>query len=410
LPGLLRRQVDVRVHLEERPPRGVAIRGGLKLQSGRQEALVGTELSHVNALKRLWRVVFDAEVGAAVVGSELSQIGSLRQLRTGPVADVALDLVVPNLPFRNVETRFELGYEHTITEAFQTDRPSVSALATLRPAPTLTLSGGYKLDFVVYRDLQIDPAELASFGAAPDVVDGRYRNAELQSRMVWDTRNDPFAPTRGQVVDLTLELAGTWLGGTSNYGGGQLELRGYRGLGIGADRPRRALGLRRNVLVFAGRVGGGLLAPYGPANSAVVPVAERLYLGGTGSVRGWTFQHLGPYVCAVEESPCVSEANRQVGDGVDTVPIGGRVSTWASVEVRRTFEAVRLVGFIDAGMVWPTLADVVTRRPLLSTGVGLRLLTPIGPVRADVAFRTDNPAEFRHLPRFWVHLGLGEAF
>ncbi|MEM6929935.1 MAG: POTRA domain-containing protein, partial [Myxococcota bacterium] len=123
-PGL----VDVVVHVEERPPRGVAVRGGIEIQSGRQEALAGLQLSHLNALRRLWRLELDAEVGAAVVGSEIAQLGSLRELRVGPVADVTLGLSVPDVPARTWRTTLELGFEHTITEAFQTNRPSISAI------------------------------------------------------------------------------------------------------------------------------------------------------------------------------------------------------------------------------------------------------------------------------------------
>ncbi len=399
--------VDIVVRVEERPPRGVGVRSGIAIQSGRQEALVGLEVSHLNALRRLWRLSFDAEGGAAVVGSEIAQIGSLSELRVGPVADVTFDLSVPDLPVRTFDTVLQLGFEHTITEAFQTNRPSVSLVTTVSPRRSLTLSGGYRFDFVNYTDLQIEPEELDE----PDLLDGQYRNAELRTRAVWDTRNDPLSPTRGHVVDLLAELAGTWLGGSYDYGGAQLDLRGYLGLGRRFDRLRRALGLRRNALVFAGRLGGGILLPYGPEDRATVPVAERLYLGGTGSVRGWTYQHLGPYVCASDEAACESAIGVELADDVDTVPIGGRVATWGSLEARQSFEWIRLVAFVDGGMVWSTLEDVARRRPLLSVGGGVRFLTPIGPIRVDVAARTDDPPEFRaQEPRWWVHVGLGEAF
>jgi len=405
-PGL----VDVLVSVEERAPRGVAVRSGVELQSGRQQVLIGGELSHLNALRRLWRVELDAEVGAAVVGSQLGQLGSIAELRTGPVADVTLDLTVPDVPRPTWNTALQIGFEHTITEAFQTNRPSARAVLAVTPTPTLTLSGAYRFDFVDYVDLQIDPADLARFGAAPDVVDGRYRNAEIQTQVVWDTRDDPLSPTRGQVFDVTGELAATWLGGSYRYGGAKVDLRAYRGLGRRARGLRRALGLRPNALVFAARLGGGILEPYGPAGQAVVPIAERLYLGGTGSVRGWGFQRLGPYVCDAEERPCTYRIGQSIDEDRDTVPIGGQVASWGSLEVRQTFGSVRVVGFADAGMVWSTPDEIPLRRPQVSVGGGLRLLTPVGPVRLDVAVRTDDPPEFSTEDRVWIHLGLGEAF
>lgn len=393
--------VDVEVRVEERDPRGASAGVGLGLQSGRQEALVTGQIEHLNALGRLLRVDLGAQAGVALLGAGLADVSRFSEVRGGPVVDAGLQVRIPEVPGRSWETSARLGFEHTLTEAYRTNRPSLRASVRTSPTPKLTLSWGYRLELTQYVDLQIDPAELLT--VAPDLENGRYFDTALQQQIVWDTRNEPLAPSRGHLADLSLELAGPWLGGDYAYARTRLDLRGYRRLG---RRARSALG----HLVVAGRLGGGIALPYGPEERAVVPVAQRLFLGGTGSVRGWTFQHLGPYVCDADDDPCQSAIGQAVDRDVDTVPIGGRVATWGSLELRRTWRDYRLVLFSDVGMVWRDLTEVSALLPQPSVGLGGRVLTPVGPVRLDLAVRATNPPMLRHEPRLWVHLGLGEAF
>ena len=166
-------------------------------------------------------------------------------------------------------------------------------------------------------------------------------------------------------------------------------------------------------LVIAARVRGGWLNP-GPfrglgsddGDAEVVHPQTRLYSGGSNSVRGFAQNRLGPLVLTVdpeellgsEEDPgCgVAEINTGLCDAgalglednvFDPRPTGGTKLLEGSLELRFPVVGPTVEGavFVDVGQVWP---DVVKLSDLeVTPGFGIRYLTPIGPVRVDVAYR-----------------------
>lgn len=394
--------VPVHVALTQRKPRAVNAAGGLALESGRQEVLGRVGLEHLNAFDQLLQLELDVTGGYAFLAASLpTGLEGLSGIRSGPVAEITGSA---SLPVRSWQARLEAAYAHDITEAFVTDQPSMTTSLSGPLHRDWDLSFAYTLTYTRYTDVQVDPDALRALEQAPDLQDGRYFDTHLEQTLLWDTRDDPLAPHRGHRHSVTLVEAGHWLGGDYDYLGGEVDLRAYRSIG-------RWVGQESEGLVVAGRLGGGYLQPYGREDRASVPVAERLYLGGSGSVRGWIYQHLGPYICSLDAGTrCSSEPGQVEPDGVDTVPVGGRVSSLASLELRRQWDRFGAVAFADAGMVWarPDLIDDVPVLP--SVGLGARMKTPVGPLRADVAVRTDNLPMFRQEPRVWAHIGLGEAF
>lgn len=137
--------------------------------------------------------------------------------------------------------------------------------------------------------------------------------------------------------------------------------------------------------VVAGRVQGGVItvddirdvAPY-----------RRLYAGGAGTVRGYAYQSLAP--------------KNAKGD-----LIGGKSMFAASAELRyRVSSSLGLVAFVDAGNAF---ADFTPDLDRLKYGVGggVRYLTPVGPLRVDLAFPVTRDKDDS-----WValYVGLGQAF
>ncbi|MEZ4241712.1 MAG: BamA/TamA family outer membrane protein [Myxococcota bacterium] len=393
--------VPVQISLQERAPRSIGLGAGLQAQSGRQELLGRVQFGHVNALHRLVSVDLEAEGGYAALADGFPIGNPFTDVRGGPIVDSALTVGIPGVPFPKWRHEVELGFERQVTEAYQLNRPSITPSISGPLAKNWLLTLSYWLEYTQYLDIQVDPQQLAALDGSPDLVNGSYIGAHLEQTLIWDTRDDPLMPTRGHRHRVTLTEAGNWLGGTYDYLGVDGELRGYWSL------PRRWGGWS-DGFVLAGRIGGGILAPYGPPERRAVPVADRLYLGGSGSVRGWIYQHLGPYVCVVNGIPCSSATGATTQ--ADTVPVGGRVQSFGTAEVRKDWANFGLVSFVDAGMVWATVDDVPKVPILPSVGLGGRVLTPVGPFRLDVAVRTDNLPMFEQEPRVWFHLGLGEAF
>jgi translocation and assembly module TamA len=132
----------------------------------------------------------------------------------------------------------------------------------------------------------------------------------------------------------------------------------------------------------------GLVASIQGASQFGLPPDQRLYAGGSGTVRGYDYQSIGP----------------QFPDGK---PIGGLSAEAATIEFRqRLFEDFGAVAFVDAGQASDVSAPF-TGTVRVGAGVGVRYYTPIGPLRVDVA------VPLNRAPRgaaFGVYIGLGQAF
>ncbi|RUX63828.1 BamA/TamA family outer membrane protein, partial [Mesorhizobium sp. M7A.F.Ca.CA.004.08.2.1] len=119
-----------------------------------------------------------------------------------------------------------------------------------------------------------------------------------------------------------------------------------------------------------------------------VPADRRFYSGGGGSVRGYAYQGIGP-----------KDFTGQ--------PIGGLSFFETSVEMRIAItDTIGIVPFVDAGTVStksaPDFSDVK-----VGAGVGLRYVTPFGPLRIDAAVPLNrDPGD----PHFGIYAGIGQAF
>jgi translocation and assembly module TamA len=110
-------------------------------------------------------------------------------------------------------------------------------------------------------------------------------------------------------------------------------------------------------------------------------VVIRFYSGGANFMRGFSERRLSPLLQAPAPgtNPPVTE----------TVPIGGNGLFDSSFEARYTvLNNLRVAGFVDIGQVTTGLFAVSDLPGVLwAVGIGLRYLTPIGPIRLDVARR-----------------------
>lgn len=189
-----------------------------------------------------------------------------------------------------------------------------------------------------------------------------------------DTSDDYFFPRRGTRAAVTLERTGGFFGGNLHFLKGSWDASAYRpiwGPVIGAVTARF-----------------GAIQPTGPTTE--IPIYERFFTGGANTVRGYRERGVGPT------------------DSLGS-PLGGRYVAGARAETRAPL-FWRLTGalFIDAGQV-----DDQTRlvRPGLwkaGAGAGIRVRTPVGPLRLDAAYKVNpNPGD---RDRWRLHLSVGEAF
>jgi translocation and assembly module TamA len=124
------------------------------------------------------------------------------------------------------------------------------------------------------------------------------------------------------------------------------------------------------------------------ANVIELPPDQRFYAGGSGTIRGYAFQSVGP----------------QFSDGT---PVGGVAVDAFSVELRQRIGSHwGFAVFTDSGRIGD-VASPLSGRYQSGFGGGPRYYTPIGPLRVDIAFPIDRqPGD----GRLQVYIGLGQAF
>lgn len=117
------------------------------------------------------------------------------------------------------------------------------------------------------------------------------------------------------------------------------------------------------------------------SNFEELPVSLRFFAGGDRSIRGYTYNTLGP------EDPS--------GD-----VIGGRYLAVGSVEYDYRFaQQWGLALFYDVGNAFNELDHI---NPQQGVGIGGRWYSPVGPVRVDLAYALDRPGF-----AFRVHINMG---
>lgn len=128
-----------------------------------------------------------------------------------------------------------------------------------------------------------------------------------------------------------------------------------------------------------------------------IPVNKRFYAGGEASVRGYGYQMLGPLQS-------------------DGQPEGGRNLLEGGLEARIPINGpLGAVAFMEAGNVNDTPSFTFDKKDTLyGWGVGVRYLSPVGPIRIDVAFplkrrRDALKRTYRDAP-FQLYFSIGQAF
>ncbi len=138
-------------------------------------------------------------------------------------------------------------------------------------------------------------------------------------------------------------------------------------------------------MVLALKLKGGAMEPFGESHAT--PVEDRFYAGGSYSVRGWQRYQLGP-------------------KNDSGYPIGGNSMIEGSIELRYPiYDIFSGVLFLDGGNVWKDSYVYIADQLHFASGVGLRVNTPVGPIRLDFA----SPV-FEKKKELQVHASIGHAF
>lgn len=199
--------------------------------------------------------------------------------------------------------------------------------------------------------------------------------ASLPNKAVRDTRDDRLDPTRGSLLTAQVEPYYDMTGDAGPFLRLQLSERVYYQM---SQDPRVVLAGWADVGAIAGRDRDDL------------PARKRLYAGGGGSVRAFGYQMAGP----VDE---------------DGEPLGGRSLLAFGGEARvKVTDTIGIVPFIEAGTVYDTMLPNFSEPLFWGAGLGVRYHTPIGPIRADIAFPLNGREGIDDA--FQIYLSFGQAF
>ncbi len=119
-----------------------------------------------------------------------------------------------------------------------------------------------------------------------------------------------------------------------------------------------------------------------------MPPDQRFYAGGSGTIRGYKYQSVGPTF-------------------FDGKPVGGTAIDAGSAEWRQRIGAnFGTAVFVDAGQVSANLKPLAGA-VRVGVGAGVRYYTAIGPIRLDIAAPVNKgPGD----DAFEIYIGLGQAF
>ncbi|MBD3427212.1 MAG: outer membrane protein assembly factor BamA [Candidatus Omnitrophica bacterium] len=202
------------------------------------------------------------------------------------------------------------------------------------------------------------------------------------SRLTWNTsydiRDNKYSPTKGLVATLSLENAGGFLGGDKDFVKGYGSISWYHSI------------IEQVVLEL--RLRGGGVEPYGDSDE--VPIYERFFAGGATTIRGYKQRGVGPR------------------DKGTNAALGGRALLIGNAEV--TFpiwkNLVKGAVFYDIGNVWEKFDFSGTKDDTgfkSGTGVGVRVKTPIGPVKLDYGFPLSDNYDDKKEGQFYFSVSHG---
>lgn len=364
-------RVPILITVSEQPGASYRVGGGLGIQSGRTEAYGRANALWRNVLSPLNQLEADMRLGYAWLPSLITD----EPLIDGVIGIAGLSYRRPRAILNYFDFNTGVRFERNLRDDYAFLRPT----ATIGIARRLTEFTRFDLSYSV--DIVRTDDDLDFGGTSCQSVPDQYQLSRFNANLQADRRDNPLNARRGFFGEIAVETGIDGPIGDFPYLLVRPEARYYqpvsRRLSIGA---RLAVG---TLFDFGGNV----------------PRSQCLYLGGGDTIRGFAERRLSPYE-----------------NGVAT---GGLTSWLFNIEPRFEIGRNWLYGvvFLDMGAISSAqftfpMSPGGAEGMQMATGGGLRLLTPIGPIRLDLGYRLttgpEYPPGFRDRLAFF--LSIGEAF
>ncbi len=192
----------------------------------------------------------------------------------------------------------------------------------------------------------------------PAFADYTGKTSSITPGYRYDSRNDPFDPTRGMRYGASVTIAGGALGGDFSFVKGATNFTGYLGVSKSSN--------------FAVNLEGGLLSPYDSQSQRdrgrdAIPIFERYRIGGDRSVRGFKYGSIFP----------LDENNKAYFDQNGALLGGDKFIVFNLEYVYQLAGPLKLAAFFDAGNAWIEGQSVNVFKMRASTGLEMRIFLPI---------------------------------
>ena len=344
-------RLDVRVKVKEKPTGFFSVAGGF---SSVETFIFAAQIQESNLF------------GFGKTLSLSAQIGGVTQLFFLNYQDPA---------FFDSPWTFDITAFNTDREFRDFDRQSYGGTVTLGRGLFSNLGGR-----LTYRYEKVDIGDVSG-DAELLISDSKRRISSIGLGLIWDTRDNLIDPSRGNITRTVLEYAGPF-GGDTDFIKYTLATRFFFPLWFNT--------------VFS--IGGeyGIIDLRNVGDDLVV--SERFFLGGPSSLRGFKFRRVGPRV--------------PTDDG-DYVIIGGTQEFLFTAEyiIPLLPEAgLKGVLFFDMGNAFNDNEGLSfdPRDLRRDVGLGVRWVSPLGPLRLDVGFPVGDRLSDENL--YEIQFGVGTLF
>ncbi len=213
-----------------------------------------------------------------------------------------------------------------------------------------------------------------------------YNKSSVTMSVNWDSTDDYYLPREGFTFSQSFEKSG--LGGNADFLKSRTTFNKYIGLDdyIGFDA----------IFRYKARY-------YAIIDNGYVPLAEKFYMGGIGSVRGYESYSISPMI--------KDDTGTDTYNGIPIRRVGGTQTFSNNVEMSFPLipkAKMRLVTYLD----WGIISDNITQNILEGTnnqsragyGAGLEWFSPVGPIQLMFS-KAINPQEGDKTSNFEFTMG-----
>lgn len=302
----------------------------------------------------------------------------------------SISYIDPNLRWTDWKATLSLGGEHNSENPIFTSRQANTGLQfqhALNPDKTDNL-------FFRYNFSETGLTRLLIPGLVP-TSDQHVRLSTLSASFVRDTRDNALDAHKGIYETYEVSVNPAALGSNFSFARLMLQDAYYKDIFAG--------------VIWANSIRIGLEQPFGNSH---VPLSEKFFSGGGGTLRGFSLNGAGPQ----QTIPACGTPGVPSTCAFITVPVGGNQLFILNSEFRipinydlpLVHKNLGVVPFYDGGNVYQRIgfhnfgADFTN-----SVGVGLRYKTPVGPIRIDVGRNLNPPPGVKATQYF---ITIGQAF